>query len=161
MNRVFRSEIKAFYEMVKDFSKLDEIVNFLFRRILADSNYQVEFKNKITMMMARRSPDQWTPELATEFMRQIGLLLWILGPIWVSNGKSLPKITLKQFQEAITNEAVNDWDEFYSQFGQHDELWQSIVNEKLATFKMNSSRIIVGRIARIFMANLPDHALTF
>ncbi|XOU94283.1 MAG: hypothetical protein ACNFW9_05565 [Candidatus Kerfeldbacteria bacterium] len=160
MNKVFRSEIKAFYELVKDLKTIDGAVKFLMNRILADTSHQTDFENKIIMMMARKTPDKWSPELATEFMNQIGLLLWILGPVWVSNGESLPKITLTQFKEAITNEPANDWDEFYSEFGKHDPLWQSIIDDKLAALKMNTSRIIVGRIARIFMVNLPDHAVT-
>ena len=157
--KVDRSAIKGFYNLVEKISSLSDLVEFLHKRILIGAVRESVLENKISMMMARKPPDQWNSELANEYLAQVRLALWILGPVWFANGNQLPEVNLRQFEDKLSNEASNDWDKYYSQFGDYDPLWQDIINDNLMALKISSSRIIVGRITRIFLETLPEPIL--
>lgn len=137
-----------------------DIIKFLFTRILASPYVDAEFREKAISMMARRTdPEKLSREVGVEMIAQARVILWILGPIWIASGKTLPSVTGLKWRERLDNEPRTDWDAYFTQFSRHNEMWQQAVNDGLPAIKEGSSRITVVRITRIFLEQLPKPML--
>lgn len=130
---------------------------YVFQYILDDPNADQEFRDMAIIKMAKgNSPEKLNREIASEILTQSQAVFAILGPVYIASGNSLPKVTGREWREALSNEQQTNWDVFFSQFESINPLWQTLINATLEKLTMASSRITVGRICRIFLEKLPD-----
>ncbi|MFA6587889.1 MAG: hypothetical protein WCT08_02355 [Patescibacteria group bacterium] len=131
-------------------------ISFLFEVILGEPNADTVFGEKAILMMVRnRKPEQLKGALKIEFLFQVKVILWILGPVWLANDRRLPRVTGFEWAQAMSNEPRIDWDGYFRQFGRAEEIWQKIIDDCLTDLKNPCSRLIIGRITRMFLVKLP------
>ena len=149
--------VKDFYKLANNSGK--SAVEYLFKKIFSTvTGMNHEFTNYLLTMMAKTqaSGKLDTPN-AKSLLAISRVVLWVLGPIWIANNFCLPAVTLVQFRQRISNEERTDWNEYFTQFGQHDALWQECINDVLKP--LNDSlvdKVIAGRISRFFLENLSE-----
>ena len=145
---ILKSHIR---ELLKLAEKSGSVVEFVFQEILNQSCTDEEFRNKAITLMAGTTPENMSGPKAARLIAQARVILWVLGPVWVASDFTLPRVTGHEFRERLSNEPQTNWDEYFLQFRTVNTLWQDVVDDSLSALKDIISRIVVGRITRMFL----------
>ena len=143
--------VKDFYNLAKKSG--NNAMEYLFQKIFPTSpGMNQEFSDYLLTMMAKtRATGELNIPNAKSLLVISRVVLWILGPVWIAGNFCLPATTLDQFRQRISNEERTDWDKYFSQFGQHNALWQECINDSLNRLGSITDKVVAGRITRFFL----------
>lgn len=147
--------IEHLREVLRMYEKRTSTTTELLFTTVLDGPFDRDFRERVILMCSKqKSPEHLNPAIAAEMNAQACVLLWILGPVWVASGHSLPRVTGSEFKDALCNEERIDWDDYFNQFRSINPTWQKLIDEALKGLKMTSSRFAIGRISRIILSRV-------
>jgi hypothetical protein len=128
------------------------IMKELFDHQCVDDNF---LDIAIKMLSRQKNGTEIGGSLAQEMFAQMQVIAWILAPVKVAY-ESLPRVTGDQLGQYLANEPATDFDHFFSSFAEYNPNWGEMIRRGLALLEMSSSKIVICRVARQFLEQLPS-----